>query len=104
MKTEIKQWLFNLCLKTVIKFVNNGDRKLTGTILKERGWEAVNAHGSFYWVEPNIKDRDKIWISFENHYYKVWHGKDRTFIALESSLEWFEVYYKMIHPDNRRSA
>jgi len=49
-----------------------------------------------------MKDRDLITIQFESHYYRVWHSSKLTFIALESSVEWFELYYLLAHGDNGR--
>lgn len=93
-----KQWIYRLAIKLIANRIVHGRNRLTPEYLKGKGWIQKGK----YWVEPNIKDRDKIWIHFENHYYRVWHGGDRTFIALESSLEWFENYYLLAHGDNGR--
>jgi len=66
--------------------------------LLKKGW--IEQDG--YYIEPNMKDRDLVSISFEAHYYHVWHSSKRTFIALESTIEWFESYYLIIHGDNGR--
>ena len=66
--------------------------------MTEKGWIK---EGEFY-VEQNIKGRDKIWVNFESHYFRIYHGENRTFIALERSKKWFEVYYLMAHGDNGR--
>jgi len=70
---------------------------LTPDYLIVRGWveESDNCYS-----EPNVKDRDKITIEFEkdkgNYFYRVYHSKNKTFVALESSVEWFELYYSII--------
>lgn len=98
MKKKINNWLFKLAKKVIaIKIVKYGTQ-LTPQYLIERGW--VEQDG--YYIEPNIKDRDRISISFESHYYRVWHGEKRTFFALESTIEWFELYYLLAHGDNGR--
>lgn len=93
-----KQWIYKLAVKLIANRIVHGLNRLTPEYLQNKGWIQEGK----YWVEPNIKDRDKIWVQFEYHYYKVWYGGDRTFIALESSLEWFENYYLLAHGDNGR--
>jgi hypothetical protein len=39
-------------------------------------------------------------IEFEGDCFRVWHGKGRTFIAYEDSLEWFETYYFLLIENN----
>lgn len=98
MKKEIYNWIFKLAKKFIsINIVHYGTQ-LTPKYLIERGW----AEEDGYYIEPNIKDRDRISISFEHHYYRVWHSDKRTFIALESTIEWFELYYLLAHKDNGR--
>lgn len=102
MKRKIIKWLFRLSKKVIaINIVNYGTR-LTPEYLTKRGWiaEYDEARHKMFYVEPNIKDRDKIFIEFENHYYRVWHSSSKTFIALETTVEWFELYYLLAHPDN----
>lgn len=95
---SLKNWAYKLAVKLIANRIVHGFNRLTPEYLQGKGWIQEGK----YWVEPNIKDRDKIWINFENHYYRVWHGGDRTFIALESSLEWFENYYLLANGDNGR--
>ena len=98
MKNKINEWLFKMAIKiTAIRLVRSFKR-LTPEYLLQKGFVENNGEYS----EPNIKDRDKITVTFENHYYRVWHSEKKTFIALESSIEWFEMYYLIIHPDNGR--
>ncbi len=94
-----KRWVFELSLKIIANRIVHCQNLLTPEHLKEKGF-IQGEDGTFY--QPDIKDRDKIWIEFEHHYYRVWHGRERTFIALESKLEWFETYYLFAHGDNGR--
>ena len=87
-----------MALIVIARGIVNSTNRLTPDYLKEKGWELVNG----YWIEPNVKDRDRVSIVFENHYYRVWHSEKMTFIALESTIEWFEIYFLIIHPDNGR--
>lgn len=73
------------------KIIYNGQR-LTPDYLQSKGW----IFDGDYWIMPLIKDRDKIWIQFESHYYRVWHGKERVFIALEDSIEWVDAYCSLV--------
>ena len=85
-------------VEVIAKAIVHSKNRLTPEYLMERNWVEENG----YYIEPNIKDRDRISISFEHHYYRVWHGGDRTFFALESSIEWFELYYLLSHGDRGR--
>ena len=98
MKNKINNWLFKKAKKFLAKRLVYSSNRLTPEYLIERGW--VEQDG--YYIEPNIKDRDRISISFESHYYRVWHSDKRTFFALESTIEWFELYYLLAHGDNGR--
>lgn len=93
-----KQWIYKLAVKLISNRIAHSLNSLTPEYLQNKGWIQEGE----YWVEPNIKDRDKIWVQFEYHYYRVRHGRDKTFIALESSLEWFQNYYLLVHVDNGR--
>lgn len=98
MKKKINNWLFRLAKKVIAKRLVYSSNLLTPQYLIERGWVEENG----YYIEPNLKDRDRISISFEHHYYRVWHSEKRTFFALESTIEWFEMYYLLAHGDNGR--
>ena len=98
MKKKFFNWLYKFAIKVIaINFVKHGNQ-LTPEYLLNKGW--IEQDG--YYIEPNMKDRDLVSISFESHYYRVWHSSKRTFIALESTIEWFENYYLIIHGDNGR--
>ena len=97
---SLKNWAYKLAVKLIANRIVHSQNRLTRDYLMSNGWELQDGK---YWVQPNIKDRDKILVEFENHYYRVWHGADRTFIALEISIEWFENYYLLAHGDNGRS-
>lgn len=95
-KKKIYKWLYKLALKVIaINIINHGTR-LTPDYLMKKGWILQDG----FYIEPNIKDRDLISISFEAHFYRVWHSSKRTFIAVENTVEWFENYYLLLHPDN----
>jgi hypothetical protein len=98
MKRIIKNLVFKLAKKVIAINIAKHGTQLTPQYLIERGWVEENG----YYIEPNIKDRDMISISFESHYYRVWHSDKRTFFALESTVEWFELYYLLAHGDNGR--
>ena len=96
MKQKFRNWIYKLAKKIIAKQIIKHGRILQPTDLIKLGWVEING----YYTEPNIKDRDRIIIQFEQHYYKVWYGADKTFIALERSYEWFEMFYLLIHSDN----
>lgn len=98
MKTVFKKFIYRIAKRIVLNHITQKQTPLTPKYLIDRGW-AVNGNGDYF--EPNVKDRDIIYITFEAHYYRVWHSSKRTFIALESCVEWFEWYYLIIHPDHR---
>jgi hypothetical protein len=95
---SLNDWAYNFAVKLIANRLVHSEKPLTRSYLHLKGWVIESG----FYVEPNVKDRDKIWIEFEHNYYRVWHGRDRTFIALEGSLEWFENYYLLIHGDNGR--
>jgi hypothetical protein len=96
MKKKVFNWLYNIAIKIIAKNIVKYGNQLTPEYLLKRGW--IEKDG--YYVEKSMKDRDLISISFEANYYRVWHSSRRTFIALESTIEWFENYYLIIHGDN----
>lgn len=98
MKKKINEWIYRLALKVIFKRIVNRNNLLTPEYLTERKW--IKKDG--YYFEPNVKDRDRIYIKFEEYYYRVFYSSKMTFIALESSVEWFELYYLLSHPDNGR--
>jgi hypothetical protein len=98
MKKKIFNWLYKLAIKVIaINIVKYGNQ-LTPEYLIKKGW--IEKDG--YYIEPHIKDRDLLSISFDTNYYRVWHSSNRTFIALENTIEWFDNYYLIIHGDNGR--
>jgi hypothetical protein len=103
MKSIIKwmssqNWIYALAVKLIANRIVHGNNFLTPKYLTDRGWILEDG----YYVEPKIKERDKIWIQFEAHYFRVWHGKEKSFIGLESKVEWFENYFLLAHGDNGR--
>lgn len=91
-------FIYKLAVKLISNRIVREQNLLTPKYLTDMGW--IEKDG--YYFEPNIKDRDLISISFEKNWFRVWHGKERTFIALESKVEWFEIYYLLSHDDNGR--
>lgn len=91
MKKKIRNFIYKLAKKVIYKRLIRG-HQLTPYYLKQRGW--IERDG--YYLEPIIKDRDRVSIKFENSYYRVWHGARRMFIALESSIEWLEMYMLLL--------
>lgn len=106
-KHKLFKWLSSKSLvkKITIKLfayqiVWNGT-PLTREHLLSRGFiQDENAPNSYY--QPNIKDRDLITVGFGEGYYIIWHSDKRTYIATEKSIEWFEMYYLLLHGDNGR--
>lgn len=96
----MKNYIYNLAKKIIVKRIVHGENRLTEQYLLDKGW--IKEDG--FYIEPNIKDRDRISIRFDepNYVYTVWHSSARTFIACETSIEWFEMYYLLAHPDNGR--
>ena|SRR5690606_32000696 len=93
-------WVYILAVKVIANRVVRSDTKLTPQHLESLGW--INENG--FYIEPNIKERDKIWIQFEHHYYRVYHGERKTFISLQSRKEWFDTYYWLIGDSSLRYA
>jgi hypothetical protein len=104
MKTKIKNFIYNAVIKVIAKRLVYNQNSLTPDYLIKRGWitEFDEVRQKTYYVESGIKSRDMISVEFEAHYYRIWHGKERVFVALESSKEWFDIYYLMMHGDNGR--
>lgn len=103
MKTKIYNWIFKMVMIFIAKRLVHSNNKLTPKYLLFKGWVMQEGDGDrVIYVEPNIKDRDRITIAFDGNGYRIWHSDKMTFIAAETSLEWFELYYLMIHPDNGR--
>lgn len=93
---KLRTIFFTLALRFLAKQVNGSgaSHKLTPEYLFMNGWVPfydTQTEKTFI-VEPHVKDRDKIWVEFEHHYYRVWHGPAKTFIALKASLVWFQLY------------
>ena len=87
----VRKFIVWLYFKTFPYVVDSGP-ELTPAHLILMGWEL---EGNCY-VEPNVKLRDKIWVQFEYHYYRIYHGPDKTFIDLKSGLTWFMLYLRIL--------
>lgn len=90
---KIEHWIYRLAIKVVARRIVLKQNLLTPEYLENKGWVKEGES----WIEPYIKDRDKIWIDFEHHYFRIYHGKDKTFIGLKSKIEWFEMYYLLVN-------
>ena len=86
-------WIYNFAIKLMAHRIIRGDNPLRPEHLEIMGF----VKDGDYYVEPNIKLRDKVWVQFEAHYYRVFHGGDRTFIALQSRKEWFDNHYLLVN-------
>ncbi len=92
MKTLIKNFFYKLAIHFIARKLKNGTT-LTPNHLIDRGWHFEVDHlDRGICTEPNIKDRDRVQVIFEAHYYRVYHGKERTYIACETTVEWLELY------------
>ena len=91
-------FIIKLSIALIANRIVHGNDRLTPEYLISKGW----IQDGDYFTESNIKNRDKIWIHFEAHYFRIFHGEEKTFIALEKSKEWFEAYYLLAHGDNGR--
>lgn len=96
-KKRFNKWLYRIAKYIIVETIYNSENRLTPQYLIDRGWVQFCE----YYHEPNVKDRDRISISFEGDFYRVWHSEKLTFVALESTVEWFEMFYLLPHPDNR---
>jgi len=91
-KIRFLEWLYIKAVQFISYQIVMGDKLLTKEHLVKDGWVLKDG----YYVEPDVKDRDMVSIKFEHHYYRVWHGQNKTFIALRSSLKWFELHMLML--------
>lgn len=102
----MKKLIYKIAVKIIAKRLVWSNEILTPEYLFAKGWvtEYDSIREKHYIVEPNIKGRDKVSIEFEagKIWYRVWHGKDRTFIALDSSIEWFEMYMLLMDKHQQR--
>ncbi|MBN4061684.1 hypothetical protein JYU20_00620 [Bacteroidales bacterium AH-315-I05] len=90
---KIKRFIYKIAVKFIAYTIRKNGTQLTPELLLSSGW--IKTGNEYH--EPDIKDRDRVTITFAHHflsvrYYRVWHSKDKTFIALDSSKEWLQVY------------
>ena len=104
MKNKFYNWIFKLVMTFIAKRLVHSSNKLTPEYLLSKGWiiSFDEVRKKSFYIEDDVKDRDLISVEFDGNGYRVWHSEKRTFIAAETSLEWFELYYLLIHPDNGR--
>ena len=103
---SIKNFFYKLALKFIANQIINSKTRLTVEYLIKNGWrtEYDKITDKTFYVEPNIKDRDKVSVEFESHYYRVWHGRERTFVALETSVEWLQLHLLLIDKHKKFSS
>lgn len=89
----MKTILLKLILKISYWLAFQKKTQLTPFDLMRAGWIENVDH---FWVQPSIKDRDRVSIKFENHYFRVYHSEKMTFIALQDSKEWLQLYLSLL--------
>jgi hypothetical protein len=92
-----KKWAFDFAMKVIGNTLAFSDNALTPWHLEQLGWKCDGN----CWYDPLTKERDRIGIVFYNGFYMVWHGPDKTWIACESSVEWFNVFRLAVERDLR---
>ena len=101
MKKLILKIAFHIAASLLRVSIGRSTSGLTPSHLIKRGFVASDEGGRAFY-EPNVKGRDRVTVVFEREYYRVYHSDAMIFVALESSREWFDAYYMLIHPDNRQ--
>lgn len=81
--------LYRLFIKYLSCRIIKSNERINVEYLESIGFKSNGT----YFVEENVKVRDKIWVELNDGYYRIFHGERKTFIALESSKYWFDVYY-----------
>ena len=103
MKNKFYNRIFKLVMIFIAKRLVHSNNRLTPEYLLSKGWVMQEGVGDrVIYTELGIKDRDRITIAFSGNGFIVWHSDKLTFIAAETTLEWFEIYWLIIHPDNGR--
>jgi len=97
-----RNWVFNICSKIIRWRIKNDPYHLTPTNLIENDWLMDDNN---YWYEPNIKERDRIWIKFGENgkYYQIYHGGDKTYMGLKSSVDWFLLYFLIMNEEKYKN-
>lgn len=93
-----KTAIYSVAVKLIATRIIWSNELLTPNYLEGKGWVKEGK----YYVEPMVKGRDKVWVHFEEHYYRVFHGENKTFISLQSRKEWFDNYYLLVCDNDRR--
>lgn len=105
---KLYKWLVPMMIKQIRLFTTNWKfrhlEELKPEHLTELGFEFKKIEletGTIrnYYVHPDIKNRDSVWFEFESGCYRVRHGNDRTFIALETSKHWAMAYLSLVWGD-----
>lgn len=92
--------IFKASLRILIKRLVECDNKLTPEYLLSLGW-VIDDYGFYY--EPGIKDKHVVFIKFlSDGYYNVYLTNEKVYFTIESTIEWFEMFSLLQHPDNGR--
>lgn len=94
---RIRNWLFALSHMIIANQIVRHDETLTPEYLEAFGWILIKG----YYIEPGIKDRDRISVKFDGNFYRVYHSANRTFIAFQNGVKWFETYYLMLNSEKQ---
>ncbi len=98
MKEDVSNDEYKESIEKIARRIIIGNNPLTEDFLKEKGFFHI---GDSLWTQKNLKERDLIWVQLCGNYYRIFHGPQKTFISLESSKEWFELYYMMIIDEHK---
>lgn len=90
--------LFRAVITLLVKCIAHSKTPLTGADLIAKGFYS---EGGFTFTETHVKGRDRITVMLDSTGYRVYHSDNMIFVAAESSKEWFDAYFMLIHQDNR---
>lgn len=95
-----KKWVTKLLYMILSNQIVHSKTKLTKQYLKSKGFRYNPS--THRWSEPNINLDNTIFIQFaEAECYRVFYGRERVFIGLHQSQEWFDMYYFIMAERNR---
>jgi len=86
-----------LAMRIISHNIIHSTNKLSKEYLLQHGW--VENDGYVY--EPNLKEKRTVWINFGDGFYRIFYGEKKTFIALESSFEYFQLFMLTVDNDKR---
>lgn len=83
-----KDWAYKFAIKLLANRIVHGQNILTPEYLTAKGWVVEDG----YFVQPDVVDKYKTWVKFDDNCYRVWYGEDRAFVTLAKSAAWLELY------------